>query len=564
MKYKFKNILLIISGLVVLTSCKKQLDINDNPNDPLTVPLATLLVTSQVGLGNSLAIGSGLSQDLAVYTHQMSTREDANEYGVTGTEFFLSNTWPRIYRTTLANLDEIIRFATEDDNRIYAGIAKILKAYSYSQLVDVFGDVPFSESSKLKEGVTYPKFDQGTEIYPQLFALIDEGVADLKNTGAENNFKPGTDDLIYGGSVQKWVKAANAIKLKLYTQVRKVQDVSAEVNQILNNADELISNTNESFMMQYGPNSATDDRNPGFGDYYATQRSNHVSPWLYEIMKGYNSGINTGIEDPRIPYYIYNQMSATSTPDNNTEYRDGPFVSIYFGSAGENAAKSQQNTVSLFGIYPVGGKYDDGSAEKASASSGTGAAPYRFITYADVLYLQAELISEGIVTGDPEAVLEQAMKESFRQIDYTIANFVKPSQTVPPIYSETAGSDMMDYIDAVLATFDGAPAARKLEIIMTQKWLSSIGSSVDQYTDYRRTGYPVMFDPKNPLHAPDGIVQPPIDGDPMNPGAQAAVPVQSTLPYPRSLPWAQTELETNPNAPAQKTPSEFKVFWDKP
>ena len=283
-------------------------------------------------------------------------------------------------------------------------------------------------------------------------------------------------------------------------------------------------------MMQYGPNSATDDRNPGFGDYYATQRSNHVSPWLYEIMKGYNSGINTGIEDPRIPYYIYNQMSATSTPDNNTEYRDGPFVSIYFGSAGENAAKSQQNTVSLFGIYPVGGKYDDGSAEKASASSGTGAAPYRFITYADVLYLQAELISEGIVTGDPEAVLEQAMKESFRQIDYTIANFVKPSQTVPPIYSETAGSDMMDYIDAVLATFDGAPAARKLEIIMTQKWLSSIGSSVDQYTDYRRTGYPVMLDRKNPLHAPDGIVQPPIDGDPINPGAQAAVPVQSTLP----------------------------------
>jgi hypothetical protein len=28
-----------------------------------------------------------------------------------------------------------------------------------------------------------------------------------------------------------------------------------------------------------------------------------------------------------------------------------------------------------------------------------------------------------------------------------------------------------------------------IEIIMTQKWISSFGSAVDQYTDYRRTGF---------------------------------------------------------------------------
>ena len=36
---------------------------------------------------------------------------------------------------------------------IYAGISKVLKAYAYSQLVDVFGDVPFSEVGKLEEGI---------------------------------------------------------------------------------------------------------------------------------------------------------------------------------------------------------------------------------------------------------------------------------------------------------------------------------------------------------------------------------------------------------------------------
>src|SRR5690606_18965664 len=153
-----------------------------------------------------------------------------------------------------------------------------------------------------------------------------------------------------------------------------------------------------------------------------------------------------GIEDPRIPYYIYNQETATSSPDNNTEYRDGPFVSIYFGSKGENAAKSQQNTVSLFGIYPVGGRYDEGTGGVASANSGTGAAPYRFITYADRLYLEAELIQEGIVAGDAKATLKAAMLESFYQIDYTIANYVKPSQTVPEIFDEDPASPMMKYI----------------------------------------------------------------------------------------------------------------------
>jgi hypothetical protein len=95
---------------------------------------------------------------------------------------------------------------------------------------------------------------------------------------------------------------------------------------------------------------------------------------------------------------------------------------------------------------------------------------------------------------------------------------------------------------------------------MTQKWLSSFGSAVDQYTDYRRTGYPLMFDPNNPAMAPGGRVQPPVNGDPINP-PQESVPVELSVDYPLSLPWYTNELETNPNAPAQKNVSTYKVFW---
>ncbi len=572
MTYKSKILIPIVVMLTV--SCKKFLDINTDPNNPTTIEVSKLLPTTQRTLGDALSMdeqNGGLSEILAVYTHQMSTREEPDKYGITGVDPNIQTVWSKLFSSAanpgtaypvygvIQNLEDIIAISTEAGNLRYAGIAKILKAYTYSVMVDVFGDLPYSEANKLKEGILYPKFDDDAAIYESLFALINEGIADLNNTTAANSNVPGADDLMYAGSVPRWIKAANTIKLKMYTQIRRVKNVSAEVTALLNGGN-LISQTNESFLVPYGPNSATDDRNPGFYTYFATQRSNHVSPWFYEIMKGYNPRIFTNNPDPRIKYYIYNQVTATQAPreGNQTEYRDGAFVSIYFGSVGPDRDRSQQNTISLFGIYPVGGKYDDGSATVATANSGTGASPYRLITYADRLYLEAELISTGVITGDARAKLSLAMAESFRQVDYVISSYVKPTQTVPVLAGSAAATT---YTANVLAEYDAASAEKKLEIIMTQKWLSSVGSAVDQYTDIRRTGYPVVFDPSNPAMAPGGRVQPPINGDPVNPGNQKSVPVQLSRTFALALPWFQTELESNPNAPEQKNPSTYKIFW---
>ena len=551
----------LIAGLFLLgTGCKKYLDVNQNLNNPVAVPTGTLLTTAELNLGNNLSFG-GLSGYLAVYMHQMSTRETANQYSVKGSD--VDAVWSGLFGQMLPDIDVIIKQGTTEDNMIYVGIAKILRAYAFSQLVDVWGDIPYSEYNQFKDGIRQPIFDDDATIYPQLLTLLDEGIADIQNTTAGNPSKPGPDDVIYQGSTSKWIKAANTIKLKLYTQLRKVQDVSAKVTALLASPSTLINATSESFMLPYGPLGATDDRNPGFGDYTATQRSNHVSPWFYEILKGYNPNINTGIVDPRIPYYIYNQLKPTDAAQSNTEYRDGAFVSIYFGSTGPNRDGNQQNSISVFGIYPVGGRYDDGQAGVASASSGTGAAPYRFITYADRLYLEAELISAGVVAGDARAVLNNAMQASMQQVDYVITNFVKPdkatkAQVVPALYNTTAAND---YITSVLSKYDAGTATKKLEYIMTQKWLSSVGSSVDQYTDYRRTGYPVLFDPSDPTMAPGGFVQPPVNGNPFV-VPQLAVPVFLNVAYPHSLPWSQAELDLNSNAPAQKTPASYKVFWE--
>src|SRR5690606_15124613 len=321
-----RKILFIVMVLFTVSCTKDFLDINTDPNNPTAIEVSKLLPRAQRTLGDALALGEdngGLSQILSVYTHQMSTREEPDQYGATGNEFYLGLAWSKLYATSppagattpvygvLNNLDDIIERSTAAENTQYAGIAKILKAYTYSQLVDVFGDVPFSEANKLDEGIFYPKFDDDAAIYDSIFDIINSGIADLNNTTATNAFTPGDDDLIYGGNLTNWEKAANTLKLKLYTQIRKVRNVSAEVNQLLSTPSNLINSVGESFLIPYGINAATDDRNPGFATYFASQRSNHVSPWFYEILKGYNQRIFTGIEDPRIPYYIYNQITPT-------------------------------------------------------------------------------------------------------------------------------------------------------------------------------------------------------------------------------------------------------------
>jgi len=398
---------MLVAGV---TGCKKFLDVNKNLNDPTAVPVSLLLSNCERNISNNVALGSGLGGTMSIYVHQTTGRVGADRYGAG------SAGWDGLYGA-IANLNVIIKQGTEETRYAYAGIAKILKAYAFSILVDVYGDVPFSEFDKFADGITQPKFDKGKDIYPQLLTMIDEGIADINNP-APNASKPAADDYIYKGDLTKWKKAANTIKLKLYTQVRRVQDVKAAVTALLATPANLINSQAESFMMPYGPFGTTDDRHPAYGDYNATQRGGQLlSPWLYEIMKGKNANILNGIADPRVPYYAYNQKSALGgtnpTPENCTEYRDGGFISIYFGSNGNCRDGSNSNTYSLLGLYPAGGRFNDSAAVQINTitpiKAGTGALPHQFITYADRLFLEAELINTGVITGDEKAVFSKAL-----------------------------------------------------------------------------------------------------------------------------------------------------------
>ncbi|WP_291911697.1 SusD/RagB family nutrient-binding outer membrane lipoprotein [Chitinophaga sp. CB10] len=579
--------IILLGGLLMAAGCKKGfLDINKDPNNPSTATLSQMLTANEQGLAYAMGFSNqgrgavGFTEVLSVYMHQVTVRESQDQYNAQGDQFDINNAWTQFYSAQsngfgysgfLENTNVMIRQAEAEDNLIFAGVGRILKAYGLSQMVDIFADVPYTEANQFyltKNG--YPKFDKGQDIYPELLKMLDTALNNLSAT-ATNSLVPDLDDLFYGGDVKKWTRLAKSIKLKLLVQQRLIKDVSADVNTLFNG--DLISKLDESFMMPYGPSNSPDDRNPGFNDYYATQRSHYVSPWFYSILKGYNPRLFTGIEDPRIPYYFYNQIKTTDTTAagiGNTDYRDSAFVSILFGSVGPNRDRSNDNSITVFGIYPVGGRYDDNyknydktaqtNIRGVSSSSATGAAPLRLLTYADILFLKAECMNVGLIPDDGGATLKKAIEESFKQVDY-VAGKANKGQNIPKLEGSAA---VTNYINQIMGAYSAANTAKKLEIIMTQKWIQSYGFSCDQYTDYRRTGYPILFDPNDPSQAPSGRYQPPLLGDPTLGGKdQPSVRVVLGRRYPLSLPWPADELNVNRNAPAQKQPDSYPVFWDK-
>ena len=569
---------MFLGMLLLLPACTKNfLDINTDPNYAAKTSENRLLTAAEQGLSYSLGFTNdnrgarGLTEVLAVYMHQVTVREDPDQYGADGNSIDISGSWTDMYSSSLAqvgsdvlgtlqNVETIISQGTKNGNMVYVGIAKIMKAYALSQFVDAFADVPYSEANKfLTDGIRYPKYDKGADIYPKLLALLDEGIANL-SADAPNTLVPAGDDLYYNGSTAAWAKMARTVKLKLYNQLRLVQNVSTQVA-ALEAENKMISKTSESFMFTFGRGATPDDRNPGFNDYFASQRTHYMSPWFYAILRGYNPNIFTGNEDPRLPYYFYNQLHYNEAAQNRTDYRDSGFVSIPFGSVSVNRDFAQDESKTMFGIYPVGGRFqavDDTAFVDASLA--TGAAPFRMLTYADRLYIEAELMSAGVLPGDARAKLVAAMAESFAQVDFVVA--LASKQPGIPLLA-TGNVAVENYTTKVLAAYDAGTPAKKLEIIMTQKWIQSFGNSVDQYTDYRRTGYPILFDPNNPAMAPGGKLQPPLKGDPTKAGNQAPIPVQLSIGYPLSLPWSALDLNVNKNAPAQKVPANYPVFWDK-
>lgn len=203
-----------------------------------------------------------------------------------GTDY--DNGWARMYSGALADLDFVEKSAAKS----HAGIAKILKAYSFQLLVDHFGDIPYSEalSGATTQNFT-PKYDDASSVYDALIPLIDEGVT-LLLSGDD----VGDEDFIYAGSKSKWVKFANSLKLKILLRQVNVRSVSDQINTLLVNGD-FISTESDIAMIPFDGTSGSE--NPMYASF-------ERSLGLFYIASNSSLLLLQDSEDPRLASF-YNK-----------------------------------------------------------------------------------------------------------------------------------------------------------------------------------------------------------------------------------------------------------------
>lgn len=215
-----KNIIIILLVLFSSASCKKSLEsLNVNVKNATEAGAGTFFTSAQVNLVNRLN-NVGLSQPPFVFFAQYLTEVTYVELS----NYFVGNTngsdllWRDIYQRVIKNLDEsrkvlenteVIGSTDEIKKQNQLLIIEIMRAYTYGILVDIYGNVPFSEAMDIDN--VLPKYDDGKEIYFTLIDILSNAIENLNPT--IGSF--GNNDVIYSGNVDKWKKFGNSLKLKL-------------------------------------------------------------------------------------------------------------------------------------------------------------------------------------------------------------------------------------------------------------------------------------------------------------------------------------------------------------
>ena len=554
MKRKFYTLIGTALAALALSGCN--LDINKDPYVVTNLNFDQLLTATEYEVGINFAEGSYLNANFSAYVHHTVSREIDN-YSLVASYATLGNTWEQAYKFSIKNCDALIENADKSGDAICAGIGRVLRTHVYLNLVDLWGDVPYSEANVA--GIDKPKADKSADIYNALLESLNAAIANFNDEKAANANAPADNDLFFKGDVKKWIKAANTLKLKLLVQSRlaksQVKDWKSELDALLA-GDNFLADGEDLQFPHSTAMTPSDERNSGYVDeYQGGQKTVYISPWFYECMSGntYNWKDNpfVRIKDPRIPYYFYNQVAADGDAANKTDYRDGAFISIVFGSNSGFTSMTQEKAMTTLGIYPVGGKFDKGEGTPIDAKSGNGIAPDKMLMAYSVPFMKAELILAGEASGDAKEELKKGIASSIAHVNSVTA---AADATAPKL----EGDAVTDFIDAVLAKYDAANDNRKMEIVMTQKWIANFYNPVEAYNDIRRTGYPVLFkgDAENLAWSPYAQE---VEATP----GLVSFELVNLLDFPRILYYPQSETTVNPNITNKgRVVSSKNVFWD--
>ena len=462
---------LFISALVVLvgSSCKESyFDINTNPNSLPTASPNYVFTNALNVSANNIAgnTNAGGSSEIGFYWSGQWTQ--GNGYIINTAQFAYNftngdfNYWDGYY-DNLQDYEYVIKNADVNTQPFLKGPAKVMKAMLFQQLVDMYGNVPFSDALKGTASLA-PKFDDQKAVYESLIKLLDEAISDLKANAFASAFA--SSDIVFRGNNTKWIQFANSLKLRILIRQSKVAGrdayIKPEINKIVSEGSGFITGEEVSL--------------GGSAFFLAT--AGKLNPvydrWGYDA-NGAKRALNNY---PRPTQFLINSLKAAGDTlrmkriayANSGENGNAPGTSVlkevsanYSGTPfGVSSGYLPANTVSLGPSLIVKGEYNR---------------PYILMTASEVQFLMAEAkqrYADVTLPKTAQEYFEEGIKQSFRVLG-----------------ANTAGADA--YKGSGIANYDWNASSDKLSAIAIQKWISFVNfNGLEAWAEYRRTNLPAI------------------------------------------------------------------------
>lgn len=437
-----------------MSSCKKFLNVNTNPNVAQTATAKTLLPAAQLYLGT--AAGVEMQVIGSFWSQYWTQSPGASQFHVLdqyapGQDVF-NTSWTNLYASA-ENFYQLYNLADSQNKKQYMAISLLMRAYTFQVITDAWGDVPFKQALKgqYADGhVANPKYDSQLVVYNGILAYIDSA---NKLLSTSDPIHPSTDDLIYGGKMAKWKKFANTLKLKIYLRMSQINPTAAKAGVVALYA------TSPSFI--------------GVGDDAF-------------IAYGFNSANKNPLYADEVALGSVQNLVASSTCVDSMNSNNDPRVSVFYEASSNTGAyvgipQGLYQTSFNAGSFSIPNVYVAGDAQ-ASASTN---APVNLLTSYESLFMQAEVAARGWVNpGTDSSLFYQAINASFNYYGNQLTAETGLSASTAFTNYITGGGYWVTY--PYLGT-----TADKINFIITQKWFAMCGNQgFEAWTEWRRTGYP--------------------------------------------------------------------------
>ena len=355
-------------------------DINQDPNNPTAVPTSYLLAGGQTKLmeeifglySESFKLNLLSMRYMQFWTSTLYTSDDRY--------VDIEEDFTPVYYGGLRDLQEVIQLNTDpataaaaafsgpNENQI--AVCRILKAWAFHNLTDIWGDIPYKEALLRSENVT-PVYDAQEEIYEGIIRELDEAYEQINESAGSIE-----GDLIYGGDMTKWKRFAQSLKLRAGMRLSEAKPERARevVTEALQK--ELIASNDDN--AQYTYNEQVPFVNPWYNEFHLETITLAVTNTMIDKLKALN--------DPRLAYYAEKAEAF------------GEYIGMPYGVNAAIAGSIKNEEVSL----------------PADAIT-TPTFPATLQTYAEVLFLKAEAAARGWTDGDAAALYEAAITASMQQ-----------------------------------------------------------------------------------------------------------------------------------------------------